>query len=56
MSRSHHLHASVETCHWGQFDPNLAPVLRVDSGDEVVIDALSGGPDVLPPAGFYVPP
>jgi acetamidase/formamidase len=56
MSRSHHLHASVETCHWGQFDPNLAPVLRVDSGDEVVIDALSGGPDVLPPAGFHVPP
>jgi acetamidase/formamidase len=56
MSRSHHLHASVETCHWGQFDPNLAPVLRVGSGDEVVIDALSGGPDVLPPAGFHVPP
>jgi acetamidase/formamidase len=56
MTRSHHLHASVETCHWGQFDPHLAPALRVDSGDEVLIDALSGGPDVLPPAGFHVPP
>jgi acetamidase/formamidase len=56
MIRSHHLHASVETCHWGLFDPQLAPVLRVDSGDEVVIDALSGGPDALPPPGFHVPP
>jgi acetamidase/formamidase len=53
---AHHLHASVETCHWGQFDASLPPVLRVASGDTVVIDAVSGGPDALPPAGFHVPP
>jgi acetamidase/formamidase len=52
----HHLKASVETCRWGLFDAAHAPVLRVDSGDRVTIDTVSGGPDVLPPAGFHVPP
>ncbi len=52
----HHLKASVDTCHWGQFDAALPPVLFVASGDTVVIDAVSGGPDALPPAGFHVPP
>ena len=52
----HHLKASVATCHWGQFDARLAPVLLVASGDKVTIDTVSGGPDALPPAGFHVPP
>ena len=52
----HHLKASVATCHWGQFDAQLAPVLLVASGDKVTIDTVSGGPDALPPAGFHVPP
>jgi acetamidase/formamidase len=52
----HHLPASVETCHWGCFDATLPAVLEVDSGDVVTIDSVSGGPDVLPPAGFHVPP
>ena len=52
----HHLEASVATCHWGQFDAQLAPVLLVASGDKVTIDTVSGGPDALPPAGFHVPP
>jgi acetamidase/formamidase len=51
----HHLKASVETCRWGLFDAAHAPVLHVDSGDRVTIDTVSGGPDVLPPAGFHVP-
>jgi acetamidase/formamidase len=52
----HHLSASVQTCHWGLFDAAMAPVLRVESGDKLTIDSVSGGPDVLPPAGFLVPP
>jgi acetamidase/formamidase len=53
---SHHLSASPETCHWGIFDAALPAVLRVQSGDTVTIDTVSGSPEVLPPAGFDVPP
>jgi acetamidase/formamidase len=56
MTTTHHLKAGVDTCHWGQFDAALPPVLFVASGDTVVIDTVSGGPDALPPAGFHVPP
>ncbi len=56
MSGSRHLAASVETCHWGSFDAKLAPVLAVESGERFTIDTVSGGADVLPPAGFHVPP
>ncbi|MDU6673724.1 MAG: acetamidase/formamidase family protein, partial [Bradyrhizobium sp.] len=53
----HHLHASPETCHWGFFESRLKPVLTIDSGDEVTIDTISGGPDVVPDSSqFYVPP
>lgn len=52
----HHLRASVETCHWGFFDAALAPVLHVASGDRITVDTVSGGAEVLPPAGFEVPP
>jgi len=54
--KQHHLAASVDTCHWGVFDAAFAPVLRVNSGDRITIDSVSGGPDALPPAGFQVPP
>ena len=53
---SHHLAASPETCHWGIFDAALPPVLHVQSGDTVTVDTVSGSPEVLPPAGFDVPP
>lgn len=52
----HYLPAGVETCHWGWFDAATSPVLTIASGDRVVIDTVSGGPDVLPPEGFRVPP
>ncbi|WP_342362851.1 acetamidase/formamidase family protein [Terrarubrum flagellatum] len=52
----HHLKSSVETCHWGFFDARLKPVLTIASGDMVVIDTLSGGPDALPPPPFHIPP
>ena len=46
--KHHHLHSSVETCHWGCFDATLQPVLTIASGDEVTVDTVSGGPAVLP--------
>src|SRR5947209_8586674 len=53
----HHLHSSSETCHWGFFEAKLKPVLTIASGDEVTIDTLSGGPDVVPDRNrFHVPP
>ena len=53
----HHLHSSPETCHWGFFEAKLKPVLTIDSGDEVTIDTISGGPDVLPDRNkFHIPP
>ncbi len=53
----HHLPATPETCHWGFFDARLRPVLSIASGDEVTIDTISGGPEVVPDRRlFHVPP
>src|SRR4030088_1310844 len=53
----HHLHSSPETCHWGFFEAKLKPVLTIASGDEVTVDTISGGPEVVPdPKKFHVPP
>ena len=53
----HHLHSSPETCHWGFFEAKLKPVLTIASADEVTVDTISGGPDVVPDRGkFHVPP
>lgn len=51
-----HLPAGPDTCHWGVFDAALPPVATIASGDEITIDTVSGGPNVLPGAGFHVPP
>ena len=47
----HHLHASPATCHWRLFEAQLKPVLTIASGDEVTIDTISGGPEVVPDRG-----
>lgn len=52
----HHLKASLQTCQWGIFDAAIAPVMRVASGDRLIVDTVSGGRAVLPPAGFHIPP
>ncbi len=56
MPAAHTLPASSKTCHWGCFAADIPPVLEIESGDTVTIEAISGGPQVLPPAGFHVPP
>jgi acetamidase/formamidase len=42
MSFHHTLRATPQTIHWGHFDAALPPVLRVQSGDRITIDTLSG--------------
>lgn len=52
----HHLESSPETCHWGFFEAKLKPVLTIASGDEITIDTVTGGPDVVPDRSkFHVP-
>ncbi|MEX0282071.1 MAG: acetamidase/formamidase family protein [Arenibacterium sp.] len=53
-----HLKASPETCAWGYFDASLEPVIEVESGELIVIDTVSGGPEHTPAAvdGFDIPP
>jgi acetamidase/formamidase len=50
--------AQPETVHWGTFDAACPPVASIESGDTIIIETVSGGPEHLPPdgAGFHVPP
>ena len=49
------LKTNLATAHWGYFDAERAPVLTIESGSEVTIQTVSGGSDMLPAEGFYVP-
>jgi len=51
MSQTHHLPSLPETVHWGFWDAALPPVLKIASGDRVLIDTLSGEPDDMPDGG-----
>ncbi len=55
---THHLAATPDTVRWGVFGAEFPPVLTIASGDTVVMECVSGGPDVMPPAGsgMAVPP
>lgn len=53
---THHIAASAKTCAWGFFDATRAPVLSIASGETVVIDTVSGGPDQLPRGDYFIPP
>ena len=54
---THHLSANPETCQWGYFDATRQPVLRVNSGDTVVIDTVTGAPEMISSdSGLSVPP
>ena len=49
MSAHHTLRAEVGTVHRGAFDPTLAPVMTIASGDVVDVTTRSGNPDQIPP-------
>ena len=55
---AHRLAASPETVRWGMFDAAFPPLLTVNSGDTVVLECVSGAPEVMPPpgSGFRIPP
>jgi len=52
----HHLAASADACHWGYFDATRPPQISIASGDEIVIDTLTGPPEMVPPPPFHTPP
>ena len=47
MVATHHIAATPETIHWGAFNAAFKPVIEVESGDLVVMQCLSGRPDVM---------
>jgi acetamidase/formamidase len=50
------LKAGPGTTHWGYFDAAQPAAMTVPSGAKVRITSVSGTREVLPPAGFHVPP
>ncbi len=55
---THRVPATPDTIHWGTFSAAYEPVLTIESGDTVVLECVSGAPDVMPPpgSGLVVPP
>ena len=55
---THRLASTPETVRWGVFDASFPPLITVASGDTVVLECVSGGPEVMPPAGsgLTIPP
>lgn len=58
MPATHRLSATPETIRWGTFDASYKPQIEIDSGDLVILECVSGGPEVMPDAasGLKVPP
>src|SRR5437763_9601379 len=54
----HHLKATPDNVHWGYWDASIAPVLKINSGDRVTIETLSGDVPHLPKteSGFAILP
>lgn len=50
------LSSHPDSCHWGYFDASLEPCITIKSGEEIVIETVSGAPQVLPGPDFHVPP
>lgn len=55
---THRIAPTPRTIRWGMFDAAFPPVLTVVSGDTVVLECVSGAPDVMPPpaSGLTIPP
>ena len=54
----HRVAATPETIHWGTFSAAYPPVLEIDSGETVILECVSGAPDVMPAtgSGLSIPP
>ena len=55
---THRIASTPETIRWGMFDAAFPALITVNSGDTVVLECVSGGPEVMPPpgSGMTVPP
>jgi acetamidase/formamidase len=55
---THRLEPTAQTVRWGTFDAGYPPLITINSGDTVVLECVSGGPEVMPPpeSGLRVPP
>ena len=55
---THRLSPTPTTVRWGTFDAAYKPLITVNSGDTVVLECVSGGPEVMPPpgSGMTIPP
>jgi acetamidase/formamidase len=56
MPTTHRIAATPDTTRWGAFDASFPPLASVESGDLVVLECVSGGPETLPPAGSSMRP
>ena len=59
MPVTHRVEATPATVRWGVFDAAIPPVASIASGDTVVLECVSGGPEQCPPrddARFVIPP
>ena len=56
--KTHKVEATPETVRWGVFDASFPPVASINSGDTVVLECVSGGPEQVPPRDgkFKIPP
>jgi len=56
-AETHKLAATPETTWTGYFDNSIPPVLKINSGDTVEIECVSGGPEIMPApeSGLVVP-
>lgn len=54
----HYVAATPETVRWGMVSADFTPVLTIESGDTVVLECVSGAPDLMPPLdlGLLLPP
>jgi acetamidase/formamidase len=55
---THRLAPTPKTVRWGTFDAAYPPLITIASGDTVVLECVSGGPEVMPPpgSGLRIPP
>ena len=47
MSAAHRINATPDTTRFGAFDPSFPPVATVASGDLVVLECVSGAPEIM---------
>ena len=55
---THSIAAGPRTARWGTFSAEYPPLITVNSGDTVVLECVSGAPEVMPPkgSGMAIPP